>query len=133
MLAVKYLFLLISLTIVITLSVINMEDVPLHYYTLSFEQETVMVPLVVVVVLSASLGFLISWLLGTISALRGKIEGYKQKKEIKEKGSELEEFKIESAIPKSLERGDKGGKKAEGALPQTAASQVQGALPRANR
>ncbi|MBF0275724.1 MAG: LapA family protein [Nitrospinae bacterium] len=102
MIAVKYFLLLLVIGVVVTLSVLNLDNVSINYYNLQFEVQSIEIPLIVLVIISASTGFLIAWMLGLLGAIKSKAKLKKQEKDIQKGNSEIADLKVKSAIPKAL-------------------------------
>jgi len=104
MLAVKYLILLIVIGVVTLFSTINMDPVKVNYYNLAFEIEHLEIPLILVSVLSAALGFIIAWFFEIAGIIKSKFKLSKQGREIKKTSHELNDLKVQTAVPKSLQQ-----------------------------
>ena len=104
MLAVKYLILLIIIGVVMVFSTINMESVKVNYYNLAFEIESIDIPLILIAVLSAALGFIIAWFFEIAGIIKAKFRLSKQGREINKTSHELKDLKVQSAVPKSLQQ-----------------------------
>ncbi len=84
-----FIFLLFSI-IIASVSVQNMHVVEVYYYDLLFELHSFHAPLLVVVFVSISSGFLLAWVFGVVSQIKLRSRIRRQNKSLEKMSGELE-------------------------------------------
>jgi uncharacterized integral membrane protein len=91
--AVKVIFFIVFLILIVTFVVKNMGAVDLYYYDYKLQLQSVRAPLLAVILASFALGFSLAWMFGFVSRMQLKSRVRKQTKTIQDMNDEMQRLK----------------------------------------